>query len=173
MRVFVIAVGLSDIAFESVHGEVHLAQPDGLRHALNAVNADLTVPVLFVVVDKLGALDEHTPGAAGGIEDASLEGFDNFDNQFNEGGRREELAAALSFGHGEVAEKVFVDFAECVALNLHRNLFHDTQQFDQGALFEAVVGLGQDAVHLRVLRLNGFHGVGNRLTDVFILGQIQ
>ena len=173
MQVFVVAVGLSDIAFEAVNGEVHLAQSDGLRDSLNAVNADLTVPVLFVVVDKLGALDEHTPGAAGGVQDASLEGFDNFDNQPNEGGRREELAAALSFGHGEIAEEVFVDFSESVALNLHRNLFHDTQQFDKRALFEAVVSLGQDAVHLRVLRLNGFHGVGNRLTDVFILGQIQ
>ena len=26
------------------------------------MDADLTVPVLFVVVDKLGALDEHAPG---------------------------------------------------------------------------------------------------------------
>ena len=78
-----------------------------------------------------------------------------------------------AFGHGEVAEKILVNLAESVALNLHRNLFHDTQQFDERALFEAVVGLGQDAVHLWVLRLNGFHGVGNRLTDVFILGQIQ
>ena len=113
------------------------------------------------------------PEAAGGIENSSLEGLDDFDNQLNEGDRREELAAALAFGHGEVAEKILVDFPESVALNLHRNLFHDTQQFDEGALFEAVVSLGKHAVHLRILRLNGFHGVGNRLTDVFILGQIQ
>ena len=173
MQVFIIAIGLPDIALQSVNCEVHLAQSDGLRHPLDAVNADLTVSVLFVVVDEFGALDEHTPGAAGGIEDASLEGFDDFDNQLNERGRREELAAALPFGHGEVTEEILVDLAECVSLNLHRNLLHDTQKFDQRALFEAVVGLGQDAVHLWVLRLNGFHGVGNRLTDVLILGQIQ
>ncbi len=99
-----------------------------------------------------------------------MEGLDDFDNQLNERDRREEFAAALAFGHGEVAEKILVNLAESVALNLHRNLFHDTQQFDERALFEAVVGLGQDAIHLLVLRLNGLHGIGNRLTDVFILG---
>ena len=153
-----------------MNGEVHLAQSDGLRHALDSVNADLTVSVFLVVLYEFGALDEHAPGTAGGIEDASLEGFDDFHNQLNERSWGEELASALPFGHGEVAEKVLVNLAEGVSLNLHRNLLHDTQQLDQRAFFEAVVGFGKDAVHLRVFRLNGFHGVGNRLTDVLILG---
>ena len=97
-----------------------------------------------------------------------------FDNQLNERGRCEELARRAALRSWRSYRGNTRRFCRKASPSiLHRNLFHDTQQLDQRALFEAVVGLGQDAVHLWVFRLNGFHGVGNRLTDVFVLGQIQ
>ena len=93
MRIFVVAVRLPDIAFQSVHGEVHLAEPNRLRDPFCPVNADLIVPVPPVVMDKFGALDEHTARAARWVQNPSLERLENLDNQFYERGGGEEFAA--------------------------------------------------------------------------------
>ncbi len=47
--------------------------------------------------------------------------LDHLDNQFDDAGRREELTAFLSLSHCELAEEVFVNLAEGVALNRHRD----------------------------------------------------
>ena len=103
MRVVIVAVGLPYIAFESVNGEVHLAQPDGFGDPFNPMNADLTVPILFVVMDKVCALDEHTTRPTGGIEDTSLKRFEDLHNELDDGGWGKELPAPLPFGHREVS----------------------------------------------------------------------
>ena len=64
MRIFVVAVRLPDFAFQSMHGEIHLAESDRLCDPFRPVNADLTVPVQPVVMDKFGTLDKHTARAA-------------------------------------------------------------------------------------------------------------
>ena len=142
MRVFVVAIGTLNVTFESVHGEVHFTEADGFRDAFNSVDADLSVAVFSVSLYKIGTLNEHAAGAAGGVEDSSLERLNDLDNEFNEGGWCEELAAACSLGHGEVAEEIFVDFAEGVALYVHWDTFHDAEQFEESVLFESVIGLG-------------------------------
>ena len=95
MRIFVVAVRLPYIAFQSVDSEVHLAEPNRLCDPFCSVNTDLIVPVLSVVMDKLGTLDEHTARAARWVQNPSLERLYNLYNQFHERGRCKELAAPL------------------------------------------------------------------------------
>ena len=49
------------------------------------------------------ALDEHAAGATRGIKDTPMKGLEDFYNEFNEGGRCEELTTALPFAHGKVS----------------------------------------------------------------------
>ena len=48
VQVFVVGVALADVAGQTVHGEVHLAQAHGLGHLLLAVDAQLGAGILFV-----------------------------------------------------------------------------------------------------------------------------
>lgn len=71
-----------------------------------------------------------------------MKGLDRLNDEFNERSRGEELAAPLPLAHREVTEKVLVDLSEGIAFNVHRNLFHDAEEFKEGALFEAIVSFG-------------------------------
>ena len=119
-----------------------------------------------MLLHEAGALDEHAAGAAGRVEDAPVEGLDDADDELDDGGGSEELAALLTLAHRELAEEVLVDLAEGVALDVHRDRVHDLQQLGQGGALKPVVGLGQDVLEVRVLGLDGPHGVVDRLADV-------
>ena len=58
-----------------------------------------------------------------------MEGLDDLDDQPDDGGRREELAALLPFCHRELAQEVLVDLAEGVAFEVHR--VEQLDQFDE------------------------------------------
>ena len=142
MWIIIVTVGLFDVAFESMHSQVHFAQPDRLSNTLNPVKADIPlISILLVVVNKFSTLDKHTAGATGGIKNTSMKGLEDLDNEFNEGGRREELTPTLTFTHSEVTEKVLIDLSESIAFNIHRNLLHDTEEFEERVLFKAIVSL--------------------------------
>jgi len=47
------------------------------------------------------------------------------------------------------------------------------EQFHQGGVFQPVVGLGQHILEVRVLALDGPHGVVDGLADVLPLGQVE
>jgi hypothetical protein len=68
-----------------------------------------------VLVDEVGGLDEHAARPAGGIEDGAAVGLDDLDHEADDGARGEELAPALAFGEGELAEEIFVNLPEDVA----------------------------------------------------------
>ena len=70
-----------------------------------------------------------------------------------------KLAAPLPFGHGELAEEIFVDAPEGVVVERGGNLGDFFQQFLEQRAGEEVVGLGQDAGELRVVLLDVAHGV--------------
>ena len=86
MRIFVVAVRLPDIAFQSMHGEVHLAEPNCLGDLFRSVNADLIVPILPVVMDKLSTLDKHTARTTRWVQNPPFKRLENLDNQFYERG---------------------------------------------------------------------------------------
>ncbi len=172
MQVLVVGVALADVAGEAVDRQVHVAEAHGLGDALLAVDRDFVVWVLLVVpCTKRGALDEHAAGAAGRIEDAPVERLDHLHDQLDERGRREELAALLPLGHGELAQKILVDLAEGVALDVHRDRGEHLEQGDQRVVVQPVVGLGQHVAQVLVLRLDGAHGVVDGLADVGALRQ--
>ena len=96
-----------------------------------------------------------------------------FDDQPDQRGRREELAALLALGHGELAEEVLVDPAERVALDVGRDRGHELQDLDQGPGLEAGIGARQDAPQILVLLLDQAHRLVERAAQVLALGQAQ
>ncbi len=82
--------------------------------ALLAVDGDVA-DAAAVLLDELFRLHEHAARAAAGVVDAALVGLDHLDQRADDRARRVELAAALAFRAGELAEEIFVDAAEQVA----------------------------------------------------------
>jgi hypothetical protein len=81
VRVVVVAVdvaAVADVALQAVHGEVQAAQAAGLVGLLDAADGQLGGGVLLVLGDEACRLHEHAAGAAGGVEDATVERFDDF-----------------------------------------------------------------------------------------------
>ena len=70
-------------------------------------------------------------------------GFENIDDEADDGSGGVELATLLPLGHGELAEEVFVDEAEGVAFLIHGDGGHDFEEFGEGAVFENLERLGQ------------------------------
>ncbi len=137
VRVVVVAVdvaAVADVAFQPVHGEVEVAQAASFVGLLDAADGEFGGRVLLVPGDEARRLHEHAAGAAGGVKDATVEGFDDFGQQLDDAARRVELAALLPFGAGELAEEVFIDATEGVEIDAGGNLGHFLQQFlEQGA----------------------------------------
>ena len=71
-----------------------------------------------MLVDEARALHEHAARPAGRVEDLAVEGLDDLDDQPDDRGRCEVLAALLTLGDRELAEEVLVDLAEGVALDV-------------------------------------------------------
>ena len=63
---------------------------------------------------------------------------------------REELAALLPLGHGELAEEVLVDLAEGVALDVHIDQGEGFEEGDEGVVLDPAVGLGEDVFQIGV-----------------------
>jgi hypothetical protein len=123
-------------------------------------------------------LHEHAGRAAAGVVDAALVGFEHLDQQPHDAARREELAAELALGLGELAEEVLVDAAERVA-----RLGAVALEADVGdQVDEALHLLGRDAaagvvtrqlaLEVRVVALDGEDGVVDQRRDVGARGLV-
>ncbi len=138
-RVWIVVVtidiaAVADVAFEAVYGKVETGEAAGLVGLLDATDGEFSSGVLVVFGHEACRLDEHSARAAGGIEDATVKGFDHLRKQFDDAGRRVELAATLPFAHGELTEEVFVDAAEGVEVERGRDLGDLLEQLlEQGA----------------------------------------
>src|SRR2546426_447915 len=103
--VLVVRVALLDVARKTVDGEVHFAQPDGLVNLFLPVHRDVR-GTLFMPLHEFGTLNKHAARTRGRIENAPLVWFDDFHDQLDQTGWREELAALLPLSHCELAKKV-------------------------------------------------------------------
>ena len=65
VQVLVVRVGLADIAFEAVHGEVHAAKSNGGADFFLTVDGEFGRWILSVLVHEAGALHEHAARAGG------------------------------------------------------------------------------------------------------------
>ena len=63
--------------------------------------ANSSAGFFWLLGDEARRLHEHAAGAAGGVEDASVEGLDDLGEQLDDARRRVELAALLPLGAGE------------------------------------------------------------------------
>ena len=99
--------------------------------------------------------------------------LDDLDDQLDQRGRREELAAALAFGHGELAQEVLVDLAEGIAFDVHRNLGQQLEQSEKRVVAQSIVVPGQNALHALVVFLDGLHRGIDGLADVRTLGLLE
>ena len=99
------------------------------------------LPFFLWLLMNAAPLDEHATGATRGIKDAPVKGLYNLNDEFDERSRREEFTAALPLAHGEIAEEVLINLPESIPFNVHRDLFHDTEEFKECALFQTIVRL--------------------------------
>jgi len=176
VRVVVVAVdvaAVADVALQPVHGEVEAGEAAGLVGLLDAADGELGGGVLVVLGHEAGRLHEHAARAAGGVEDAAVEGLDHLGEQLHDAGGRVELAAALALAHGELAEEVFVDAAEGVEVERGRDLGDLLEQLLEQGAGEEVEGLGEHAGERRVVLLDRAHGRVDLGADVGRLGQGQ
>lgn len=79
----------------------------------------------------------------------------------------------MTFGASEVAEEVFVDLAEFVALRIDGDLRKVFQQRGQDQVIDLGVRSWQDAFEVDVLRLDRFHRLIDRLADILAFRQRQ
>jgi len=103
----------ADVGVDAAYGEVHLGKAPGGVVALLAVDGDVA-DAPAVLGHELFRLHEHAARAAAGVIDASAVGFEHLHQHAHHRAGRVELAAALAFGAGELAEEVFVHAAEHV-----------------------------------------------------------
>jgi hypothetical protein len=110
-------------------------------------------------------------GAACGVEDATVERFDDLDDELNDRGRRVEDAAFLALCEGELTEEVLVDAAEGVEVRGGRDLGDLLEQLLEQRAGEEVEGLGQHAGEPRVVLLDLAHRRVDLSADLLALGQ--
>ena len=169
--IFVVRVGLDDLATEAVDGQVHLGEADRLFHPLLAEDRDVARRVLLVLLYEAGRLHEHAARSAGGVEDTSLERLDDVDDQLDDRGRGEELASPLALRESEVGQEVLVDLPEGVTLDVVGNGPDQPQEFGQHRIVEAGVVAGQHSSQVGVLGFDGLHCPVERRSQVCALGQ--
>ncbi len=104
--------------------------------------------------DEVGTLSEHTAGAAGGIEDAAMIRLDDLHDELDDRRGGEELTTPLPICPCEVAEKVFVNLAERVALFVDVDLREVLEQGDERGVLDLRIAAGQHALEVVVLRLD-------------------
>lgn len=112
------------------------------------------------------SLDKHAAGTASGIEKFFIAGLrvQHFDHIPHDCGRRIEGPAVLTLCQGEVAEEVFIDLAEDINGAVFGDILENAHNVGQQLrlLLRHKLGvnlLGENAVHLRVLPFDGFHGL--------------
>ena len=104
----------AEVGLDGADGEVHVCEAPGGGVGLLAEDGDVG-GVAAVGLDEGLGLNEHAAGAAAGVVDAALVGFEHLDEQAYDASGCVELAAEFALGLCELAEEVFVDAAEGVA----------------------------------------------------------
>ena len=159
MRVVVVGDRLPEVAFEPVHGQVHLRQADGGVVLLDAAESEPLGRAPTVLLHRACALDEHAAGAAGRVEHGAAVGVEHVGDERDQRDGREELAVVVRLLVGELRQEVLVDAAEDVAGDLLQ-LFgvQLAQQVAQHIVVERLVlALRQDPAQAVVVRFDGFH----------------
>ena len=181
------AVAPLDVCIDAPDGQVHERQPPGGVVGLLAEDRDLALGLRLALAvaigggvfgDELGGRHEHAARTAAGVVDAPLEGLQHLDQQPHHALGRVELAAALAFLLGEPGQEVLVDAAENIllaALGIAQADGGDqVDQLPEPGLVQrrARVVLGENALELDVVALDGLHRIVHQLADARLLGAL-
>ena len=134
---------LAQIAGEAAHRQVHLRQLVGGAGQLLTVDGDI-LALALMALHKLQRLHEHAARAAAGVIDLALIGLQHLGQQGDHTFGGVELAAALAFAGGKLAEKILVDPA-------HQILFGEVALAGQGVDVLYAVDEGGKLFHLQPL----------------------
>ena len=119
-----------------------------------------------MALNEVCGLDEHAARATRRVENPTMVGFEDLDDQLHDRGWREKLTTLGALGEGELTEEVLVDEPEPVALDRLRQLPQHPEEFDQDLAFDGRVVMRKYAVEPRIVRLDGFHGVVDGLAEI-------
>src|SRR5438445_662292 len=149
-----------------MYRQVHFAKVDGFQGFLLSIDGDCGAGVALVVLDKTRTLYKHATRATGRVKDTPIEGFDDLDDQFYQCGWGEKFTAALALRHGKLAQEIFINLAEEIALDIHGNTGKGFEQSNKHVFVQVIVGSGQDSTQLLVFRLNRLHSIVDGLANV-------
>ena len=159
------------VGLDAADSQVHVRQPPGGRIGLLAEDRDVGLLPAVGFHEALG-LHEHAGRAAAGVVDAALVRLEHLDQQPHDAARREELAAELALGLGELAKEVLVDAAERVAgfgaIAPEADVGDQVDQPLHLLRRDAATGVvaQQLALEVRVVALDGEDGVVDQRGDV-------
>src|SRR5258708_10623066 len=156
-----------------MHRQVHLAEVDGLQGFLLPIDGDRGAGVALVVLDKTRTLHEHATRATGGIENTPIKRFDDLDDQFHQGGWSEKLTTTLALRHSKLAQEIFIDLAEEIALNIHGDTREGLEQGNKHVFVQVIVGPRQDSAQILVFRLDSLHSIVDGFANVFALWEFE
>ncbi|MDB6063988.1 MAG: hypothetical protein JWR26_196 [Pedosphaera sp.] len=175
IRAKTVGVALAEIGVDAANGEIHPRQFPGGEIGFLSVNRDVA-HAAAVFFHEFLRLHEHAARTAARIEHAAFVGFQHGDEHLHDALRGVELAAALAFRAGELAEKVFIDATEHV-LGLRRRFVEpdvadDVHESAEPDFVQAGPGViaRQDAFERRILALNRAHGVVENFANLRRLG---
>ena len=149
---------------------------DGLVDPLLAVDRDLALAFLAVLFDERAIWTNMPPDPQAGSKIRPWNGSMISTISWTMDGGREELAALLPFGIGELAEEVLVDLAERVALDVHRaSAVKFFEQRDRAwRLSRLLVRLAAGRPSSSSFSVfDGLHRFVDGLADVLAFGQLQ
>ena len=167
--IVVVGVRLLHVARQTMHCEVHAAHPQRLADHLGAVDRQLLLGGLVVMLHELRRVDKHAAGAASGVEDLAVVWLDDLDDQLYDAGGGVELATLLHLVDGEVAHEVLVDLPESVPLDVER--LQQLHQLTKNPVGDRGVGSGEHVLEVRIGVFDGPHGIVQCLAEVVALGQ--
>ena len=166
---------LAEIRCKTPDRQVHRRQSPGGGVALLAIDGDVVEAATVGGHEGLAG-DEHAAGTAARVVHPALVGRQHRHQQLHAGGGREELTPLLALRQGELAEKVFVDLANRVALQAgivaEADCGDEIHQFPQAAWLQ--LGPPKAPVQLAaknlVVVLNHHQGGIDAGADVGLLG---
>lgn len=117
---------------------------------------------------------EHAARAAGGIEHGALRGFQDVHDHAHERLRGEEHAVVACHQRRELVQEVLVDASDdVVAVLVERLVVEDAQHLAQDVVAELGVGVGKDALQVRIVLGDSGHGIVHGLADILVIREVH
>ena len=116
--VLVVGDGLGDLAFQSMHRQVHLGEANGVGVLLLSIENRQPCGLAPLLFNEVAGLDQHSARPADRVEDRAMVRLNHVDDGLDNGRRRKELAVVVRLLDGKLGHEVSKDAAEDIARGL-------------------------------------------------------